>query len=640
MLKFLRQYNQWILVVGGTLLLITFLMPSAIQGLAQHSAVSGATWATYSGGTVTGADLDEARQELRVIEALGNQMVRALGADKEPAHWWLLVHQAKEAGLVGGEGEGEAALGQVAANMKTTTEQLIYNISRSTGTNRDIVLATFAKLEGVTRLVSLSIDIDRVSDERLKRAVARMGLAVSGDIAIIDARTNTSIEAAAPSEEKLSEQLKKYADAERPDATVIGKESFGYRLPNRFKIEWLTIAKSAVADTVANSPELATLALKKRFAQDPKKYGGTDASGFAALESSVRRMVTDELVKARLDEISKFTADQLGLAQRTLKRDGAHFALPADWGAQMPSLQSLAQAVASEFSLAAPTYQSSGTEWLSIAKMREIPGLGTARTSKFGTPIAAPDLAGAVKEFGGGSLATPLQVNIASPAMTTDAGDVCFFRVIEVDPAKAAADLASVRAEVEKDILAVERFDWLDANKDAIAASAAKDGIRAVAEKYGTTVGFAKDVAVANLDFLSMGYRMGSGLDALNKDGKLLEALMAQASKIPFAADMNTIPAEQRTIAVAVPERLSLVVLQVASMRPVTEERYGELASRIMSGQGAGITRATRDDDMAIDPKELFGYDALAKRYDFKTSRAAEDMPSKGAPVPPLDSPT
>ena len=106
MLKFLRQYNQWILVVGGTLLLIAFLMPSAIQGLAQRSAVSGAAWATYSGGTVTGADLEQAQQELRVVEALGSQMVKALGAEKEPAHWWLLVHHAKEAGLVGGEGEG------------------------------------------------------------------------------------------------------------------------------------------------------------------------------------------------------------------------------------------------------------------------------------------------------------------------------------------------------------------------------------------------------------------------------------------------------------------------------------------------------------------------------------------------------
>ena len=43
---------------------------------------------------------------------------------------------------------------------------------------------------------------------------------------------------------------------------------------------------------------------------------------------------------------------------------------------------------------------------------------------------------------------------------------------------------------------------------------------------------------------------------------------------------------------------------------------------------------------MAIDPQELFGFDALSKRYGFKTVRAAEDMPSSGAPIPPLDSPT
>jgi hypothetical protein len=85
MLKFLRQYNQWILVVGGTLLLITFLMPTAIQGLAQQSAVSGVTWATYSGGAVTGADLEQSQQELRVIETMGNTVVNGLGAEKDPA---------------------------------------------------------------------------------------------------------------------------------------------------------------------------------------------------------------------------------------------------------------------------------------------------------------------------------------------------------------------------------------------------------------------------------------------------------------------------------------------------------------------------------------------------------------------------
>ena len=191
MLKFLRQYNQWILVVGGTLLLITFLMPNAIQELAQQNAVSGVTWATYSGGAVTGADLDKSRQELRVIEAMGNTVVNGLGAEKDPAHWWLLVHEAKEAGLVGGTGEGEAALAQIASSLKVSPDQALSNISRSTGTSPDVVLDTLAKLQGVNRLVGLSIEIDRVSDQRLKRAIARAGLSVSGDLTIIDARKNT-----------------------------------------------------------------------------------------------------------------------------------------------------------------------------------------------------------------------------------------------------------------------------------------------------------------------------------------------------------------------------------------------------------------------------------------------------------------
>jgi len=114
MLKFLRQYNQWILAVGGTLLLITFLMPTAIQSCAQQSAVSGSTWATYEGGKkVTGADLENAQRELRVVELLANPAFRQLGIDREPAHWWLAAHEAQHGGFVGGAGDGEAVLAEV-----------------------------------------------------------------------------------------------------------------------------------------------------------------------------------------------------------------------------------------------------------------------------------------------------------------------------------------------------------------------------------------------------------------------------------------------------------------------------------------------------------------------------------------------
>lgn len=637
MLKLLRQYNQWILVVGGTLLLITFLMPSAIQGLAQRSAVSGATWATYSGGTVTGADLELAQQELRVLELLGFRDLMQLGAAKEPAHWWLLVHEAKEAGLLGGEGEGEAVLSQIAGGQNVAPDQLLFNLSRSSNTNRDIVLSTLAKAQSVMRLMTLSVGVDRVSDERLKRSVSRSLLAVSGDIVILDARKNSSIQADAPTEERLNEQLKKFGDTARPADTMIGKDSFGYRMPDRVKLEWITISKSDVAAGVANSPELATLALKKRFAQNPSKYGGADASMFNALEQSVRAAVTEELVKARLEEIAKFTGDQLGLAQRGLKREGAYFVLPAEWAGQMPSLQALAQTVASEFSIGAPTYQSSGDKWMSATDVGALPGLGTARTMKFGNAMTAPQVVAVAKELSTPNLATPVQANIASPAMTTDSGDVCFFRIIAAEPAKAAAELAAVRAEVEKDVLALARFEWLEANRDALATEAAADGIRAVATKYGATVEFAKDIAEANASFIGFGVRMGSGLPMLRNDPKAIAAIIEKASKIPFAADMSTVPAAQRTIAVAVPGQLSLAILQISTMTPVTEERYAQLSGGIMTPNGRGLVGVTRDPELAINPTDLFSLDALSKRYDFKVSRATEDMPKSGAPIPPLD---
>ncbi|RLS89183.1 MAG: hypothetical protein DWI09_04960 [Planctomycetota bacterium] len=639
MLKLLRQYNQWILVVGGTLLLIAFLMPSAIQGLARQSAVSGALWATYRGGDVTGADRDEAQQELRVIELMPNQILSFLGADKDPAHWWLLVHEATEAGLVGGDGDGVAALEQIASNAKIAPEQVLFNLARASGSNRDVVLAALAKVQGVSRLVNLSLNVDRVSDRRLKQSVARSLLAVSGDMIVLDARSNSVIEAAAPSDDRLTEHLKKYADTVRPADALIGADKFGYRIPDHFKVEWLSISKSAVAASMANSPELTTLALKKRFAQNPSKYGGGagDGANFAALEIAVRTAVTEELVKARMDEIAKFASDQLGLAQRTLKRDGSHFVLPAEWSTQMPQLQALAQTIAAEFSISAPSYQSSGESWISTTELAAIPGLGTAKTAKFGTPLSAPQLAAVAKELSTPSIATPFQVNIASPAMIADGGDAYFFRMIAAEASKQADDLAAVRANVEKDLIALDRFQWLEANKDALAAEAARDGIRAVATKYGVKVEFAKDVAEANAQFIQYGIRMGAGLPSLNNDPKAIAAIIEKAAPIAFAADMSAIPLADRTIAVAVPDKLSLVLMQVTAKTPVTEEKFSELASALMGQSGSRLVNVTSDPTLAIDPKSLFGFDALAKRYSFKPTREKDSPAMVNEPNPPLD---
>ena len=45
MFKFLRKYNKYILAVGGTLLLITFLIPFAFTNLLQGMGAGRAPWA-------------------------------------------------------------------------------------------------------------------------------------------------------------------------------------------------------------------------------------------------------------------------------------------------------------------------------------------------------------------------------------------------------------------------------------------------------------------------------------------------------------------------------------------------------------------------------------------------------------------
>ena len=114
----------------------------------------------------------------------------------------------------------------------------------------------------------------------------------------------------------------------------------------------------------------------------------------------------------------KFATDQLAIAQRSLKRDGAYLALPADWAGQMPSFQVIAQSIASEFGIPAPTYQSSGESWLSVNEFVAMQGISTARTDKFGQPLQAGQLVAMAKELSNPNASVPVQVNIAGPALT------------------------------------------------------------------------------------------------------------------------------------------------------------------------------------------------------------------------------
>ena len=161
MFKFLRKYNKWILAVGGTLLLITFLIPFAFESLGQMVARGGAPWANVGQKQqkVTVNELARVQRELDVLQyALRYQpLIPGPGIVDQPEHWYLLEREAKAAGLIGG-----------AAVVPFGAEWQIQQIAAGSSEQTSFVLQTLAKLDGVRRMIGLYVDRSKFSDRHIK----------------------------------------------------------------------------------------------------------------------------------------------------------------------------------------------------------------------------------------------------------------------------------------------------------------------------------------------------------------------------------------------------------------------------------------------------------------------------------------
>ena len=619
MLKFLRQYNQWILAVGGTLLLITFLMPNAIQRCGRDQGPSKTAFANLADGAVyTGADQFEAQQELAVLEPMRDQFITGLGADRAPEHWWLLVREAKAAGLIDSTSGGQSEVERIAASQKISVPQLMSLLMSNTNSEgkQETVYRALANLAGVRRLVVLASNVDRLSDRRFKNEIARSMLGVSADMVVLDAKSNAAITFAPVTDAELDAQFTAFAST----AKGVGDKGFGYRLPNRVKLEWVMIPKASIESSTATSPQLSTLELKKRFAADPAIYGA-DASqspAFATYEATVRQRTKDELIKLRMDEVAKFIADESALSLRSVKRVGAYYDLPTDWSTKMPSMQDLALVVAKEYTIDLPVYQTSGADFISPTDVALIPGLGRASTSKFGTAVRTDALAAAVKEFGVDSTSAPFQTGVMSPAMTAESGDLYFFRVTESDASRAPASLADVRADVLKDLESVRRYEWLTANQASLVTDAVASGMAPLATKYGTAVEFAAQVREANPQFVQYGVRLPSPLPIIGTNADALKRIVDEAAKLPLTAPTSGVDVAQRTFAVDLPNQLTVLVVQITDLAPLSAEEFAAMSS---SPQLAGIAR---DPASAVDARELFSQKSLMERAGFTSVRGSD----------------
>lgn len=621
MLKFLRQYNKWILAVFGTLLLIAFLVPTTITEISRRSAALGGTWAHHRGSKVTEEERLKAAGQLEVLFAMARatgtgdiDRIRALtGLDRRPEHWYLLVQEAQEAGLVGGPEEARRWIQeQLAFGTSPVTEaQFVARLAAESRQSPSVVLEAISNMRGVLRLLSVAGAIP-VSDARAKIAAAQSQMGAACEVLVLDARAPLPGESVPePTDAQLREQFERYREV----APGSGENDFGYRIPDRLKLEWIRIPAASVRASLENDPRLGSLELRKAYLRDPGAFMPPTIAGgypdFESVESTVREKVMQRLALERMREIERFVEDQTAMGLRGLPRRGGYIEFTAEARARQPSFDSIVKAISEQFGIQVPDYTAVGDEWILPQDAGSIPGLGTASTTRFGTqPRRLPELLRSLREFGG-SPTIIVQEGVTSPPLHAPSlpdtpADLFFFRVVEAQPSHAPASIDEVLEQVKQDLARLVRFEALVAMRPEIEAMAIESGLQAVGERFGATPAFAPRVSEFAPPIIP----------GLGNAPEVVKAIIDRAMRLPKTTPVADLPVADKIFTVEAKEKLALVVVRITNIMPLSAEDFETYASmgllmRMIEGRVPGVRLP-----------EIFGFDALSDRHDFKLARA------------------
>ncbi|MBZ0171720.1 MAG: hypothetical protein K8E66_05015, partial [Phycisphaerales bacterium] len=365
MLKFLRKYQLILLAVGGSLLMVVFLLQPVLNRLAPDPAKR--TVATIGEDVkITLGDQVRANIELDMLGRFLPELFTLLGVEPQSkdktAHWMLLKHEADRMGVMGVQQDGEDWIPELAYGLvitqvelarrqgqRFTAEEVNEMIEAGTrglqqrresmmrgnrGLNEDVFNQIMSKARGVMRLRRLYDSAPRLSERHAVRALQELGLRVLTDQIVLGPELLLD-GVAEPGEAELLAHLEQYKNtrAGNTDVETGGNEfGFGYLLPARIKLEWLVLDPRRIAEAVSPDPVL----VRRRW-QERNPDGGAFDEARAELENEIK----DELVAQIANEADELIRGEILAAQRGFEKEGIYRKLPEDWAA--PSYETIAQ---------------------------------------------------------------------------------------------------------------------------------------------------------------------------------------------------------------------------------------------------------------------------------------------------------
>ncbi|MEQ8845916.1 MAG: hypothetical protein RIB58_13790 [Phycisphaerales bacterium] len=632
MLKFLRKYSKWLLIVFGVLLMIAFTAPQVVQQLGR--GLVNRKVAILDGREIRLDELQMAERQQSVLrQRLPRQVMPQLDPNAEGLHWLMLREEARRAGLIGVAGDGAMWIEDFAPQI--AVQQLENEIAQQFGAQlgpqfiRQFASQRWSMMEpqerqdridriagflqtppsnvsqqeyhealsvarGIHRLTADYFESAPLSDVRAKVDAARSQRSARMEAIWIRGEDVAEI-AGEPTEEQLREHYERFASTPLNG----GEFGIGYTLPERLKIEYLKIDRPAIEASITPDP----LEVRKRYQAQAREReaGGLDVQPFAdargSIERVLRREIADDVVKAAQQAF----VGAMGEATRTLASEGPYKRLPEGFAQSRPSFEAVAQQMVETVSLTRfPEAQGGSVElplpevvrpddWKWPSQLQAMPDFGAAQISIGSTQAPVAQVLFAVRELRpemGARLAIQKDLPLVDVPATDASGNVYFYTVLDVRPESPPDNMDEIRDRLVSDWKSLQAFERMRGLVEDATQTAAQDGLTSasvgiIGDLDATIEPPVPQTIFVNPSSVVPGQSVQPQSVAAVNAAPFRDAVMDVFDALDPLADVEQQDRSTRTVGVAIPQTMTIAVGTVDSVTPLTIETYRRQAEQL-----------------------------------------------------------
>lgn len=645
MLKFLRKYQLIVLAIGGSLLMVVFLLEPVLRQFTPDERKRVVATVGTDGQKLTRGDQVQANIELDLLTRFLPAIPFLLGIDQEnrTAHWMLLKHEAERLGVMGVQQDGadwipELAFGLVQEEIRRVqqmgqsvtneevNELLDMTINGLRERKNSLLLQSFgltdagfneimSKARGVSRLRRLYDGAPRLSEPEAVRAIEQMATRVLTDQVVLGPELLLA-DLTAPSEEQLSEHLALYKD-NRPGDTGGNEFGFGYLLPARVKLEWLVLEPRRIGEVVRPDP----VAVRRRWqAQNP------DGGSFSEDRARIENEILQERVSQIVNDADEIIRGEILSAIRGVEREGIYRSLPEDW--TRPDLERIAQDVVDTVAerhgvrIPLPSVVRRTDRWLSPQELQQVPGVGRAVFRVGNRTVQVSQLPTLVRGIGQDTtVAVQVGLPIIDPVAQGADGTRFYITVIDARPESAPDGIDEIRDQLVRDVNSLRAFREHTDRLSEYHAAAVEGGLPAVVALFSPETGESPVQVRENIFVLKDGLVPATWMarpDPRADDEAFRDAVVNAAADLDPMAEPDSLAGELAYVAVPLPSSRSVAMARVRAKVPPTLEEYRRFEAGLVARETFEMVQDAQTEGHPLR------FDRLAERLKYVELGAGE----------------